>query len=65
MIREEYRELDVEGASDKPRKSCERERDYLRHCKRFLFISCLGTGVDRVIRMNDFETMVGCKGEHP
>jgi hypothetical protein len=59
------RELDVDEASDKPRRVTVIERVSLRDGINSLVISWLGTGVARVIRMNASEPMVGWKGAHP
>jgi hypothetical protein len=53
------RELDVEGTSDKTHKGCHRER-ISKKMKSYLVISWLGTGVDKELRMNSSEPMVGC-----
>jgi hypothetical protein len=37
----------------------------LRNCKSSLVISLIGMGVDKELRMNSSEPMVGWKGEHP
>jgi hypothetical protein len=41
------------------------EKESLRNCKISLVISCLGTGVSRVLRENASKPMVGWKGTHP
>jgi hypothetical protein len=63
--KEEGHELDVEEASDKPRRDVVTERRSLRNGINSLVISWLGTGVARVLRMNASEPMVGWKGRHP
>jgi hypothetical protein len=59
------RELDPEEAYDKLRRVVVTERVSLRDGINSLVISCLGIGMDRVLRMNYFEPMVGWKGAHP
>ena len=59
------RDLDVEGASDKPRRVVATKRVSLRDGINSLVISWLGMGVARSLRMNASKTMVGWKGEHP
>jgi hypothetical protein len=63
--KEEDHELDVEEASDKPRRVVVTERESLRNGIDSLVISWLGTGVARVLRVNASEPMVGWKGAHP
>jgi hypothetical protein len=41
------------------------EKEPLRNYKISLVISWLGTGVDRVLRVNASESTVGWKGKHP
>jgi hypothetical protein len=57
--------LDVGETSNKPRRIVVTERVSLRDGRNSLVISCLGTGVARVLRMNSSEPMVGWKGAHP
>jgi hypothetical protein len=65
LLRDEGRELDVEEASDKPRRGCDRERISEKLQEFPLVISWLGTGVARVLRVNASEPTVGWRGEHP
>ena len=59
------RELNVEEASDKPRRVVVIKRFSLRDGINSLVTSCLSTGVARVLRMNASEPMVGWEGTHP
>ena len=63
--KEEGHELDVEEASDKPRRVAMTKRGSLRNDISSLVISWLGTRVARVLRMNSSEPKVGWKGKHP
>jgi hypothetical protein len=65
LLRDEGHELDVEEASDKPRRGCDRERVSEELQEFSLVISWLGTGVARVLRVNASEPTVGWRGEHP
>jgi hypothetical protein len=58
-------ELDVEEASDKPRRVTMTKTVSLRDVVNSLVISWLGTRVARVLRMNASEPMVRWKGAHP